>query len=187
MLSLLTLPERIFAPLARHDTALLASLARFVFAAVLLVYFWASATSKLGEGMFGFLFPDVGAYVQIFPKQMELVNYDTSQLGVFHWLVVLIGTWAEFILPFLLVIGLFTRLAALGMIGFIAVQTATDLFGHNLINDPTTIGALFDRIPDSAITDQRLLWFFVLLVIVIKGAGPLSLDFWLLKKQRQES
>ena len=44
--------------------------------------------------------------------------------------IVVAGTVAEFILPILIAIGLFTRLAALGMIGFVIVQTLTDLFGH---------------------------------------------------------
>ena len=34
------------------------------------------------------------------------------------------GTYAEFVIPFLVVVGLFTRLSALAMMGFIAV---TDL------------------------------------------------------------
>ena len=50
---------------------------------------------------------------------MELVNYDPDQLNTWHRIVVLVGTWAEFILPALIVLGLVTRFAALGMIGFI--------------------------------------------------------------------
>lgn len=175
MTALLTLYDRLTAPLARLDFAL-PILARFVFAAVLLQYFWASGVTKLGDGLLGLFQPSTGAYAQIFPKAMEAVTYDTSQLSVFHWLVVVAGTWAEFILPALLVLGLFTRLAALGMIGFVVVQSLTDLYGHGGIAHAETLGAWFDRIPDAAILDQRALWVMVLLVPMIKGAGALSLD-----------
>lgn len=155
---------------------LLPTAARFVFAAVLLQYFWGSAGTKVGDGLLGIFIPGSGAYAQIFPKAFEAVGYDRDMLGIFHWAVVVAGTLAEFLLPFLLVIGLFTRAAALGMIGFFAVQTLTDLFGHGAISQASTLGAWFDRMPDSLILDQRALWFVVLAVLVTKGAGPLSLD-----------
>ncbi len=154
---------------------LIPSLARFLFAAVLLMYFWKSALTKLGDGFFGFLNP-TSAYFQIFPKTAEALNYDTSQFGVFHWVIAVAGTWLEFLLPALIVLGLLTRLAAIGMLGFIAVQTLTDLFGHGVINEPATIGAWFDNDASSLLMDQRSLWVFLLIILVIKGAGPLSLD-----------
>jgi putative oxidoreductase len=89
--------------------------------------------------------------------------------------VVLAGTYAEFILPLLIVIGLFTRLASLGMIGFVIVQSLTDIYGHGA-TDGKTLGALFDRFPDAVILDQRLFWVFLLAVLVVKGAGALSVD-----------
>lgn len=159
----------------RIANLLLPSLARFTFAAVLLTYFWNSAVTKLGNGLFGLLSPSAGAYAQIFPRVMEAVTYDTSQLGWFHWAVVVAGMWAEFILPALILIGLFTRLSALAMIGFVIVQSLTDIVGHGM-TDAKTLGALFDRFPDSVIMDQRTLWITVLLVLVIKGGGPLSVD-----------
>ena len=107
---------------------------------------------------------------------MEAVGYDTDQIGIVPKLFVLAGTWAEFLLPALIVVGLFTRLAALGMIGFVALQSLTDLYGHGGWGDPKVLGAWFDRFPDSIIMDQRAFWVFLLLVLVIKGAGPLSLD-----------
>ena len=155
---------------------LLTTSARFIFAATLLLYFWVSGLTKLGDGVMGIFQPSVGAYAQVFPKAMEAVTYDTSQLSIFHWAVVVAGTWAEFILPALIVIGLFTRLSALGMIGFIVVQSLTDLYGHGGIEHPETLGAWFDRIPNAVILDQRAFWVFLLLVLVVKGAGPLSLD-----------
>lgn len=173
---LISLHNAVFAAVERLGDELLPLLSRLVFAGVLLGYFWNSAMTKLGDGFFGFLSPSVGAYSQIFPKQLEAVTYDTSQLGVFHWLVVVAGTWAEFILPLLIVIGLFTRLAALGMIGFVVVQSLTDLYGHGGIAHAETLGAWFDRVPDAAILDQRAFWMVVLLTLVIKGAGALSVD-----------
>ena len=155
---------------------LLSTLARLIFAGVLLVYFWISGLTKLGEGVSGLIYPSVGAYAQIFPRAMEAVTYDITQLTTFHWLVVVAGTWAEFILPALIVLGLFTRLAALAMIGFIVVQSVTDLIGHGGLEHAETVGAWFDRFPDGVILDQRALWVYLLLVLVIKGAGPLSLD-----------
>ncbi|SFM41169.1 DoxX family protein [Shimia aestuarii] len=155
---------------------LLPTVARFLFAAVLAGYFWKSGLTKLGDGFLGVFTPSMGAYAQIFPKAFEAVGYDSSQLGVFHWVVVVSGTLAEFILPALIIIGLLARIAALGMIGFVTVQSLTDLYGHHLINDPKSVGAWFDRFPDGLILDQRGLWMFLFLVILIKGAGPLSLD-----------
>lgn len=161
--------------LARADWVL-ATLARLLFAAILLMYFWISGLTKLGDGPSGIFTPSTGAYVQIFPRMMEAAGFDTDQFGVFARLFVLAGTWAEFILPALIVLGLLTRLAALGMVGFVVLQSLTDLYGHNALGDPSVQGAWFDRFPDAAIMDQRALWIFLLIVLVIKGAGPLSLD-----------
>jgi len=149
--------------------------ARFVFAGVLLFYFLNSASTKVGSGFPGMFVPQVGAYAQILPKVMESVGYDVSQVAFFPYgLIVLAGTYAEVILPVLIVAGLFTRLASLGMIGFIAVQTFVDINFHGA--DAKTIGALFDRVSGSLISDQRTLWVFVLLVLVVRGGGALSLD-----------
>jgi len=154
--------------LDRVSAAALPTLARLIFAGVLLTYFWASGMTKLGPGPFT---PSSGAYVQIFPRLMEAAGYDTSQLALWHRLVVLAGTWAEFVLPLLIVVGLATRFAAFGMIAFVLVQTVTDRLGHGV-----PWGAWFDRAPDAALADQRSLWIFMLLVLVLKGAGPWSLD-----------
>ncbi|MDD9738698.1 MAG: DoxX family membrane protein [Marinovum algicola] len=176
MTALINLHDMISDAIERAFDSLLPLLARLVFAAVLLVYFWNSALTKVGDGFLGLFQPSTGAYAQIFPKAMEAVTYDVSQLGAFHWLVVVAGMWAEFLLPLMILLGLATRLAALGMIGFVAVQSLTDLYGHGGINHPETFGTWFDRVPDAAILDQRALWMFLLLVLVIKGGGALSLD-----------
>ncbi len=175
MTMLISMHNALFRWVERADW-LLPTIARFLFAALFLMYFWVSGLTKLGDGILGIFQPSVGAYAQIFPRVMEAVTYDTSQLSFFHWIVVLAGTWAEFLLPLLIVIGLFSRLAALGMIGFVVVQSLTDLYGHGAIEEAGTVGAWFDKIPDAVIMDQRALWILLLLVIVFKGAGPLSLD-----------
>ncbi|MFP4274269.1 MAG: DoxX family protein [Paracoccaceae bacterium] len=170
-----SLHDAALAPLERLE-GLLPLLARLVFAGVLLVYYWHSGLTKLGDGLPGLVQPSSGAYAQIFPRAMEAASYDVSQLSALHWAVTLAGTWAEFLLPALIVLGLLTRLAALGMIGFILLQSLTDLYGHGGIDHAETLGAWFDRMPDGAILDQRALWVFVLLVLVIRGGGWLSLD-----------
>ncbi|NND20478.1 MAG: DoxX family protein [Silicimonas sp.] len=176
MRTLTSIHDAVFENLERVTVPVMTTLARFLFAAILLFYYWNSGLTKLGGGFLGFLFPSDGAYIQIFPKAVEAAGYDISQLGTFHYLVVLAGTWAEFLLPLAIVIGLFTRLAALGMIGFVVVQTLTDLFGHGGIAHEGTLGAWFDRLPDAIVLDQRAFWVFLLLYLVFRGAGPLSVD-----------
>ena len=167
---LCTLHNALAGGLSRAAAATLPTLARFAFAAVLLTFFWNSAATKL-DGLFT---PTLGSYAQVFPKAMEAVGYDVSQLSGVHTLVVLAGAWAEYALPALVVIGLFTRLAALGMIGFVAVMSLVDITGHGV--DAATSGAWFDGASGSLILDQRLFWVVILLTLVLKGAGPLSAD-----------
>ena len=170
MNALINLHNSIFGAIERGTGWLLPTLARLVFAGTLLMCFWASAGTKL-NGLFTL---DFGAYAQIFPKKFEQLGYDPSQFGALDRLIILAGTYAEYVLPLLIVIGLFTRLAALGMIGFVIVQSLTDIYGHNA--DATTIGAWFDRASDALIVDQRAFWMLALITLVVKGAGPLSLD-----------
>lgn len=161
-------------------------LARFTFAAVLLHYFIHSARTKVGDGLAGFLQIDDGAFVQILPKAMENTGYDSSQLALFpDKLMVYFGTYGEFILPILIVIGLFTRIASIGMIVFIVVQSVVDIVGHHA--DADTIGVWFDRFSNSVILDQRAMWVFLLFYLVIYGAGKVSLDFLLSRKSARET
>ena len=179
--SIVQLHARFFQSL---ETALdgwfLGLVARFAFAGVLLVYFWNAALTKLGAGILGIVQLSPGAYMQIVPGAMEAVGFSPSALSLHHHLIVYAGTYAEFILPALIVLGLFTRLAALGMIVFVAVQSYVDIAFHGA--DERTIGALFDRFPDAAIVDQRTLWLVPLLYLVVKGAGALSLDHLLARR-----
>ncbi len=178
---MLALYDRLAGGLSRLAPALVPSLARATFAAVLLVYFWSSAATKPGPGPLGFLMPSDGAYVQIFPRAMEAAGYDSSQLGLFHWAVATAGTMAELFLPLLIVVGLFTRLAALGMIGFVFVQSLTDVLGHGVAGDD--LGRWFDAASGALVLDQRTLWAFLLLALALHGAGPVSLDRVLTRKR----
>lgn len=172
MIALISLHNALFQRLESLLGAwLLPTLARFTFAATLLIYFWNSARLKIGEGLFG-VFDISRAYGQIFPKAYEAAGYDDAAMSSFQWLVALLGTWAEFVLPLLILIGLLTRLAAIGMIGFIIVQSLTDIYGHGA----QAYGVWFDRLSDGVIMDQRLFWGAVLMILVLRGAGPFSLD-----------
>lgn len=166
--------DRVSVGLARISPCILPLLARFTFAAVLLVYFWTSAQTKLGAGFFGFLHPSDGAYIQIFPRAVEAAGYDFGQLTALHWAVATAGTLAELTLPLMIVFGLFTRLAALGMIGFTVVQSLTDIYGHGVAGDD--LGRWFDAASGALIADQRSFWVFLLLTLVFTGAGPYALD-----------
>lgn len=175
MTALLTFHNRVFS----WVTAVLAPIliptaARLVFAAVLLVYFWSSALTKLGPGLFGFVHPGVGAYAQIFPKAIDAVGYDADMLPLPYHVIATLGMWAEFTLPLLIVLGLATRLASLGMTGFIAVQSVVDITGHGISGND--IGRWFDPASGALILDQRAFWVLTLLTLAALGGGPLSLD-----------
>lgn len=174
--------DRAGAALNRLGDDLLPLLARFVFAAVLFMYFIKSGLTKLGDGISGLWTPSLGAYAQIFPKKMEAAGYDVSQMGGFEYLVVLAGTYGEFILPVLIVLGLLTRLAALGMIVFVIMQSLTDIIGHG-----AELGAWFDGPSDAVIIDQRAFWMLAFAVLVLKGGGWLSLDRVLFGSKGPES
>lgn len=150
----------------RRSDLLVPTLARLVFAAVLLVYYWNSASLKIDGSIFS---PSAGAFGQIFPHAAEAVLYDVSQLNIFQRLVIFAGTLAEYVLPALILLGFLTRLAALGTIGFIWVQTIVDVAGHGV-----KLGSLFDNA--IGLVDQRVMWTFLLLILVLKGAGAFSVD-----------
>jgi putative oxidoreductase len=160
--------------LNRASDTLLPLLARLVFAAVLFRYFWGSALTKVGDGIFGVFQPGVGAYSQIYPKALEAAGYDPSQLG--HLCLDGGGGGdAGRVHP----AGADRAraddaLAAVGMIGFVVVQSLTDIVGH--MADAATVGALFDRASGSLIMDQRTLWVMLFLVLVLRGGGALSVD-----------
>lgn len=180
------LHHRVFGFLERQaDSWLLGLIARFVFAAVLYGYFLNSARTKVGEGLLGFFSIQPGAYYQIAYPAVEAAGGDVGAVAFLPWgLIVVMGTYAEFILPLLIVIGLFSRIAAIGMMVFIAVQTLVDVTVHQI--GAEAVGALFDRFPNAIILDQRLLWLVPLLVIALKGPGLLSVDALLARRYQSE-
>jgi putative oxidoreductase len=171
MRALVSLHSRVFGALEAAAPMLIPTMARIIFAGTLFVYYWNSGLTKWGSGPFS---PDLGAYIQILPRAFDAVGYDPSALGPLATPIVILGTWSEFILPVLIVVGLFTRIAAIGMIGFVIAQTWVDIVGHGVGTE--TIGVWFDNSPSGDIVDQRAFWIFLLLVLVLRGAGPLSLD-----------
>ena len=170
------LHARVFSTLERMLDGWFPGLAaRFAFFAVLYFYFLNSARTKVGEDLFGFFSVADGAYYQIALPAVEAAGGDVSAVPFIPWgAIVWAGTYAEFVLPLLIVLGLFTRLAALGMIGFVLVQSYVDIAVHKV--GAETAGAWFDRFSDGLIWDQRTLWVFLLLYLVVKGAGRISLD-----------
>ena len=164
MTSLITLHNSFFGRLPAD--AIVPTLARAVFVAVLLVYYWNAAGLKFDGSIFT---ASAGAFGQIFPKAAEAALYDVSQLNLVQRVIIFAGTLAEYVLPALIALGLLTRLAALGAIGLILVQTLVDVTGHG-----ATLGGFFDT--SIGLIDERVMWVFLLLVLVLRGAGPLSLD-----------
>jgi putative oxidoreductase len=163
---------------AAADTWLLGLLARATFAVTLLVYFLNSALTKFDGGPFSIA---DAAYFQIVPPVVEAAGYDASQVSFIPWgLIVYAGSYAEVILPLMIVLGLLTRLAALGMIGFVLVQSYVDIAFHGV--DASTVGAWFDNVSGSAILDQRAFWVFLFLCLILKGAGAISLDALLARR-----
>jgi putative oxidoreductase len=74
--------QLLFSPIDDKEW-ILPTLARFVFAAVLLVYFWNSGLTKLGGSWAGLFEPTFNAFAQIFPKGAEAVSYDITQASAF--------------------------------------------------------------------------------------------------------
>lgn len=177
--TIVALHDRVFeAVQERLDSWFPGLLARLVFAAVLLVYFLNSSSKKFGHGFPGLFTVSDNAYFQILPTVVEHYSYDASQIPFFPYhIIVYLGAYAELLLPILIVLGLFTRLAALGMIAFVFVQSYVDIFF--LKAGPQAIGAYFDHLSDSTILDQRALWVFLLAFLVIRGPGRVSLDYLL--------
>jgi putative oxidoreductase len=154
------------------DEWLMGLLARLAFAAVLLMYFLNSAFTKFDGSLINIA---DAAYFQIVPPVVEAAGYDASAVAFFPWgLLVYAGSYGEIILPLLIVFGLFTRIAAIGMTVFIMVQSYVDINFHHV--DAATVGSWFDNISGAAILDQRALWALLFGYLLLKGAGKVSLD-----------
>ena len=180
-----TLHDTLFDALGRlTDGWFMGLAARLDCSSVLLGYFRNSAATKLGSGFPGILQAGVGAYAQILPPIAEAAGYDPSKIAFLPWgLIVHLGAYAEFLIPLMILLGLFTRLSSLAMIGFIVVMTVVDILFHGL--DAKSIGLPFDRIQDAIVSDQRLLWVLPLVYLALNGGGSLSADSLLARFSRK--
>lgn len=172
-----SIQQNVFRRLERFGDWFLPTLARFIFGVTLFYYFFHSAKLKLGaEGLNALFKPTAGMFGQMLPAGAEAVSYDVMQATSLQKAIMLSGTWVEFILPGLIIIGLLTRFAAIGMVIFIAFMTFVDLYGHGGISDPSIVGAWFDTDTTGIVLDLRIYWLFLLLYLIFRGAGPLSID-----------
>ncbi len=158
--------------------ALTVTLARAGFAAVLLPWFVIGGLTKVGGlslsvGPPAGVWPlSLGAYYAFLPELMA--NGDEPNLGqhVFVWSM----TLSELILPVTVAAGVFGRLSGGLLIAYIwvAAASAGELFGA---------GRLFDSSPFDPGPDRVVLWTLALLPIAFHGAGPLSFDALIARRQ----
>lgn len=147
---------------------------RFAFASVLLLYYLNSAWGSLDGSILNLFSPSDGAFAAMVPPVLEAAEYDKDAVAWPWHVFVTAGVMAELILPILVVIGLFGRIAAAGMIVVVFVQSYVDIVFHGL--EEKSVGAMFDRLPDAVIWDQRLLWVTILVLLVVNGPGRVSID-----------
>lgn len=97
----------------------------------------------------------VEGFLTITPSTYELFQSDYALPLVSPWLAAHLATYAEHLFPLLLVLGLFTRLSALALLGMTLV---IEIFVY----------------PDA--WPVHLSWAGLLLLLVARGAGAISLD-----------
>jgi len=100
----------------------------------------------------------VEGLLSITPSTYDLFQSEYALPLVSPWLAAHLATYAEHLFPLLLVLGLFTRLSALALLG---MTTVIEVFVY----------------PDAWPT--QLTWAGLLLLLIARGAGALSLDHWL--------
>ena len=97
----------------------------------------------------------VEGFLSITPSTYDLFQSEYALPLVSPWLAAHLATYAEHLFPLLLVLGLFTRLSALALLG---MTTVIEVFVY----------------PDAWPT--HLTWAALLLLLIARGAGALSLD-----------
>ncbi|ORL53871.1 DoxX family protein [Pseudomonas putida] len=97
----------------------------------------------------------VEGFLSITPSTYDLFQSEYVLPLVSPWLAAHLATYAEHLFPLLLVLGLFTRLSALALLG---MTTVIEIFVY----------------PDAWPT--HLTWAALLLLLIARGAGRLSLD-----------
>ena len=97
-------------------------LARLTFLAVLFFYYVNSVKTKIGDGIMGIFQIQDSAYFQILGEEgMLAYDFDTANIPWFIDVVVALGTYMECLLPVSIVLGLFTRVAAVVIALFVLV------------------------------------------------------------------
>lgn len=144
--------------MARLPDGLIAIVARFSIAAV----FWQSGQTKVeglainlvnGEFMLG--------WPRLSESALALFQYEYNLPLIPPALAAPLAAFAEHLFPLLILIGLATRFSALALLGMTAV---IQVFVY----------------PGAYATHGT--WAAVLLFLVARGAGPLSLDHWLARR-----
>ena len=148
--------------------------ARFAIFSVVGLYYMGSAWGSLNGSLLNLFSIDDGAYVAMLPSVMERYEYDASAMPFVYDVFVWAGVLAELLLPLLILVGLFTRIAVVGLIVVVAVQSYVDVALHGL--DDASVGAAFDAVPGAIIWDQRLLWVALLAILALRGPGLISVD-----------
>ncbi len=97
----------------------------------------------------------VEGFLSITPSTYELFQSEYALPLLSPWLAAHLATYAEHLFPLLLVLGLFTRLSALALLGMTLV---IEVFVY----------------PDA--WSVHLSWAGLLLLLIARGAGKLSLD-----------
>ncbi len=129
--------------------------------------FWESGMTKLnGSNWFG-------SIKDSFPFPFNIIPTDVS------WFM---ATWGEIIFSILILVGIFTRLAAMSLLVITAVATAA-------VHWPTDWSSLSNLWQGYAISDKGygnfklpLLYILMLFPLVFSGAGKLSIDELISKK-----
>ena len=116
--------------------------------------FWRSGQTKVAEG----------SWFQLTDTTYELFRTEYAGVPLPPELAAVLANTAEHVLPALLVAGLFTRGAALGLV---AMTLVIQLFVY----------------PDAWWTEHSL-WIAMALVLIVRGGGLFSLDAWLARGRR---
>lgn len=119
--------------------------------------FWRSARTKVEEG--SFLSVSENAIYQFSDAPFNQVPILNGELGAY------VTTYTEHFLPILLILGLFTRLGALGLLGMtLVIQTFV--------------------FPEAAVWWQtHIIWVAMALALIARGGGIFSLDYILAGKR----
>ena len=113
---------------------------------VLAGIFWRSGRTKVAEG----------SWFQLSDTTYELFRTEYAGVPLPPELAAVLATTAEHALPALLLVGLFTRLSSLGLLGM-------------------TLVIQFFVYPD-AWWGEHSLWTALALILIVRGAGQFSLD-----------